>query len=86
MLEIGCGTGAVLNEFRKRGALVSGFEPSPAAVARARSLYDLTTVVNSPFQPSRGSRRREDPAVERRYRAPRGLRRIVLEHPRVHDG
>lgn len=54
ILEIGCGTGALLHEFQTRGARVSGFEPSTAAVARARSLYGITTVTNAPFLASTG--------------------------------
>jgi predicted TPR repeat methyltransferase len=52
VLEIGCGTGSLLNEFRNRGAIISGFEPSPVAVARARDLYNIDSVINSVFLPS----------------------------------
>lgn len=40
-LEIGCGSGDLLAEARKRGFLVRGIDPSAARVAAARNSYDL---------------------------------------------
>jgi len=40
--DIGCATGALLAEFKRRGFKnVTGFDPSPACCATARRLYDI---------------------------------------------
>lgn len=49
VMEIGCGTGAVLNELRKYGFNVSGYEPSEIAASIARQQFGLQTVFNGFF-------------------------------------
>lgn len=49
MLEIGSGTGSLLNEFRKYGINVYGIEPSKSAVAIAESVFGLSTISNGYF-------------------------------------
>lgn len=42
VLEIGCGPGFLLHEFRRRGAACLGLEPDAAAAAYAREAFSLT--------------------------------------------
>jgi len=49
ILEIGCGTGALLNEFRKHGMKVYGFEPSANAVRISRERFGLSTIKTGYF-------------------------------------
>jgi SAM-dependent methyltransferase len=49
LLEIGCGSGAILNEFNKDGFDVYGIEPSKAACEMAKSKFGLKNIINGYF-------------------------------------
>lgn len=50
ILEIGCGTGAILNEFGKKGFNVFGYEPSAIACNVAREKFGIDTIKNDYFK------------------------------------
>ncbi len=50
LLEIGCGTGVLLSEFRKLGMNVYGFEPSSIGATIARTQFQLTNIKNEYFR------------------------------------
>ncbi len=49
MLEIGCGTGSLLNELRKYRINVFGYEPSSVACQIAEAQYHLKSIKNGYF-------------------------------------
>lgn len=49
LIEIGCGTGGLLHEFKKYGMNVFGYEPSFSAVEICKSKFGITTVKNDFF-------------------------------------
>lgn len=53
MLDIGAGVGLFLDEARKMGYRIRGFEPSMASVVAAKKLFGIT-FVNSEFRLTRG--------------------------------
>jgi len=44
VLEVGCGYGRFLSECRKCGALITGVDPHPRAVASAKRYYDIDII------------------------------------------
>ena len=49
IIEIGVGTGSLLNEIKKLGYSVSGFEPSYVAFKIAKNLFNLNGIKNAYF-------------------------------------
>lgn len=39
--EVGCASGAMLHQFRKRGWRVAGCDPSPSAISQAAAIFDI---------------------------------------------
>ena len=39
--EVGCASGAMLHQFRKRGWQVAGCDPSPSAISQAAAIFDI---------------------------------------------